>query len=430
LFRRLDAARLPGGLIREIGTPGSGLGIEAVVKASEYHFYPHIFCDSCGEEIPINPKGCLLKKGSDGKYLSLIGRPVDWFYKDSKNKVKSAYFACSCCHAEISKDARLNAHFKCLNTGTRLRDYLDSLPKDLKEILRNRHVVTYHLSPLLRDTEYNLAASLIQTGLTSDSPSDYQQQALGFESENDAMRITDAHLVLAMSAIAPTKPHTCIIAGIDQGRKQDWMYICKVWLDGFTSLGNGAFLYEESELDTPVTRIENAFREVLFCGQVNRLDIPTLLTEFKVDFGFIDNEPDIPDAYDLSVYTCLEIANQLWNSKKLVQETEIGGGSLAIPGFNINAEYFKDSLLNSFVYGRVKIFEIDLYDRMPTSPARHLKACEKDLAKNKWMRSPDHVDDLFFAGMFFEAALYKWVELRYEESSNSVNWYKMLGRIP
>ncbi|MCC5622700.1 hypothetical protein [Nostoc sp. CHAB 5715] len=74
LNRRLDAARLPSRPIRELGTPGSGNGVEAEIKAADYHFYPHYTCPYCEAIAPLHPKGCLLKPVGS-KYLSPSGRP-------------------------------------------------------------------------------------------------------------------------------------------------------------------------------------------------------------------------------------------------------------------------------------------------------------------------------------------------------------------
>ncbi|NJR72652.1 MAG: hypothetical protein HC773_00975 [Scytonema sp. CRU_2_7] len=116
LYRRLDAARLPGGLVREIGTPGNGLGIEIQEKDADHHFYPHVTCPNCQADIKLSPKGCLLKVQPNGKYLSASGRPVSWYHSDPENPIESAYFACTncgiCLGGEARKLAFLNARKK------------------------------------------------------------------------------------------------------------------------------------------------------------------------------------------------------------------------------------------------------------------------------------------------------------------------------
>ncbi|MGL4230463.1 MAG: hypothetical protein ACRCWJ_03775, partial [Casimicrobium sp.] len=74
LIRRLDASLIPTRPIRELGTPGSGLGIEVEVDRAHYNFYPHYHCESCGGTYPLDPKGCLLKKF---RRKNLSGRQVE-----------------------------------------------------------------------------------------------------------------------------------------------------------------------------------------------------------------------------------------------------------------------------------------------------------------------------------------------------------------
>jgi hypothetical protein len=137
LIRRLDASLIPTRPVRELGTPGSGLGIEVEVERSHYHFYPHYTCDACNQTHPLDPKGCLLRqftrKDPSGKevkaYLSLSGKPVHWWHRDEADSVESAYLACSNCGHPIRDEQRDNAWFACRRSGIRLRDFLDPLPQ-------------------------------------------------------------------------------------------------------------------------------------------------------------------------------------------------------------------------------------------------------------------------------------------------------------
>jgi len=422
LFRRLDAARLPGGIIREIGTPGSGLGIESLIDVCTHHFYPHIKCKHCGAEIELNPKGCLLIKDGD-TYLSVTGRPSRWFHSDPDDKVNSAYIACSSCKHPITDEERKNAYFKCLKTGEIFKDFRETLPTEIDKIFKHRQLIIFHLSPLLRQSKKDIAVDIISTGINTDSTRDYQQQVLGFASENDAVKITRRMLKDATEMYPPEKPHTCIVAGIDQGRHQDWMVIYKVWIDGFEPHQNGIFLYKSSKDESPVVRIENAKREVLFISPVKRSDIKRLLRQYSVDLGFIDAEPGIAGAYELSKHTNLLLADQKRNNKKLVQETQFYDGAMAIPGYNIDENYFKDMVLNSYMSKNVFLLPINTTDKSPNSPARHLTSPEKDLDNNTWIRPNDKIDDLFMASMFAEVALHHRANTWVEKSETSLAWY-------
>jgi hypothetical protein len=426
LFRRTDAARLAGGLIREIGTPGNGLGIELLLESSEFHFYPHIKCQNCSNEIQLSPKGCLLKKDKTGKFLSVTGRPINWFFKNSANKVKSAYIACSICGVEIADIERERAFFKCLKTGKRFTEFKKELPIEKQHIFKDRKIIAFHLSPLLRQTKVNLANHLIKTGLITDSTRDYQQQVLGFPSESETVRITREMIKSAMGKYEPTEPHTCIVAGIDQGRRQDWLVIYKCWVKGFKRLNKHVCTYEMSTEESPVIRIENATREVIYIGEIERKNIPYLMNKYNVDLGFMDAEPGIAGAYEMSKNTCLLLADQKRQTSKLVQEMQFYDGALAVPGFGLHTLYFQDMLVNAYASECVCLPELDLYDKSPSSAVRHLIAPEKDLENNKWIRPQDKNDDLFFASMFAEAALHHWCNIQVEKSVGSVDWYRNL----
>lgn len=428
LFRRLDAARLPGGIIREIGTPGAGLGIESVVENSNYHFYPHVICSECLSIIALSPKSCLLKE-VNGKYLSNTGRPMQWFHHDPTKPYESAYFACSNCGHEITDEQRMNAHFRCLKTKIKYKDFETKLPTTTEDALKQRLTVTFHLSPLLRSTKYNLAEKIIKVGCGFEpiNPRDFQQQMLGFPSENDQIAISKAMLLAAMRRQPPNTPRVCRIAGIDQGRGEDWLYICDYWVDGVEVRSNGFKFYRESKLVSPVMRIENAQRQVIYASAVHRADIPKMLAQYRVDYGFIDNEPDIGQAYDICKNTCLDMADQKGEILDVVKEIHVMGGSLELPAFGINPTYFKDCLLGAY-NNHVSIFEFDIDDRNYTSISKHLCSSEKDPDTNKWSRPQDKVDDLFFAGMFCEAAFYWYMSQLVAETTNTISWYANLKR--
>lgn len=426
LFRRLDAAQLPGGFIREIGTSGSGQGIESVVENLDRHFYPHIICRECKNIIPLDPKGCLLKPNQfeSGKYTSRTGRPINWYHKDPEDKIGSAYFACPKCNAEIKDQERLNAHFRCRNTGQTWRNFQKSLPDNLNEALKNRYLVAFHLSPLLRQTKFNLAVKIIKVGAgyENTSPKDWIQQMLGHPSESDTLKITQQMLVDAIAlGKYPLNNPIATIAGIDQGRNQDWLVIAQIKLEGFTKLGD-TYWYDSNKGKSAIMAIDDAYRKIIFAAPIDRKRIPALLKEYQVDFGFIDNEPDISQAYEICKATCLEMADQKMNILDIVKEIHVYGGSLELPAYGINSEYFKDAVLNSFAGNKVMMFDFDPLDRGYESITRHMTACEKDPLTLKWSRPADHNDDLFFAWMFMEAALHHHIVSKVTLAEQSVAW--------
>lgn len=192
--RRLDASRIPTKPRRQLGTPGrSGTGITEAGKNANHQFEPHCICSSCGEEIRLNPEGTLLHQNKRIKpngevlysYTAANGRPLSWFYHHEADKIKSAYFGCPHCHAEIPKRDRIqNSYFKCIKTGITAKEFLNQAEYD------PRLQVFIYLSPLLKDTEYNLASDIINEGLTTSETEDWYQQQIGLASRVDANKLT------------------------------------------------------------------------------------------------------------------------------------------------------------------------------------------------------------------------------------------------
>lgn len=422
VFRRLDAARLPGGLIREVGTPGAGLGIESAIENANYHFYPHVICSHCDNIVALSPKGCLLKPIGEGKYLSLTGRPIEWFSKDKDDPIQTAYIGCPICASEISEEERINAHFRCIKTGISYAEYERKLPQTVEESLSERKTIAVHLSPLLRVTKYNLAAYIIDAGLNSESVKDFSQQLLGFPSEVDTQSISRQHIKAAINRSIPDTGSFVTIAGVDTGRRENWMYICRYYIQNLKFI-NGIWYYTPSKLVSPVMAIENATRQVIFAKDVSQDEIPFLLQKFKVDHGFIDNEPERIAAYEICQFTVLNMADQKKNLPKLIAPIQVMSGALEMEAYGIDTTYFQDMMLNVWTGNNISIFDFDVNDRSPKSLSRHLCAMEKDSAMGQWIRPNDHIDDLFYAGVFCEAGIHQFVDNVVTKSKNSIMWY-------
>ncbi len=405
LPRRLDNSRLKRRIIREVGTFGSGLGIELAVNEADHHFYPHINCGSCGEEIALNPKGCLLKPDADGNYLSETKRPKNWFYSDEQDKVKSAYFACSNCGAPITDEQRKNAYFKCLHTGVNLREYLDNLPTEDAEIYANRDMVAVHLSPLLRITKFNLAADLIKTGLETESVRDFMQQVLGFSSENAADKVTQDMVVHANAKLRPSREPDFILAGVDQGRQEDYVTITAYWLD----LHNNP---------STIQAIENSEREILLCEPVLRRHIEREFSKYRVQMAFGDNEPDRQGMYQLSQKLNIIPVDQRAYIPQLIKPVTVGTGGIDIDCLAVDNQYFQDMALNGFILNRVKTNGWEIHDRSIHNPVRHFLSVYKD-NMNRWVRAKDNIDDLWFSYVFCEACFYHTVKVNLDIANNA-----------
>ena len=409
LLRRIDASIVPTKPIRDLGTHGSGSGIEVDIAKCKYYFYPHFRCGKCDRVSPLDPKGCLLKpiKYADSlgreisSHLSQTGRPVAWHCSEENNQVDSAYFGCPHCGAEIPDSDRLNAWYQCLNTDITLRNYLDNTDR-LNE--RSRQKVGISISPLLRQTERSLAVEIVQLGLDTANSEDWQQQVLGHPSSIYGNRITIEFIKAALYAPKPDHEPDYIVAGIDQGRGEDWLMIVAIYLP------------DKVEGMNDILRFEKAKRVILFGADIMRSQIPELLKQFKVTYGLMDNEPTREKAMEICRESggTLQIANQIAGLKDAVRKVIVEDGGESEECWNIRNEKFIQAVVDGFLtaaddgsplYRLPTNWEQWLGKNTERSPIRHLCAPYRNPVKG-WQRAKDGIDDLFYALVFAEAAFY------------------------
>lgn len=406
---RLAAGRVPSRPVRELGTPGAGNGIEAEIEQADYEFYPHYHCPDCGTTAPLHPKGCLLLE-YQGKYLSPTGRPLNWRIDDDGQ----AFFGCIECDRELTPEIRSKAWFQCLRTGIKLKDYLEALPP---EEPKKRVKAGIHLSPLLRMRSGNLAQEMIDGGLKALNTDDWQQQGLGIPSENNTTAVTlDLFRKAITKSPITTKPDVTI-AGADQGRGEDWLWVCKYYLPQDKSL-------------TIAQIIEQSTRHVLFGGDIVRTEIPDTLEYLQVDYGLYDNEPDISNIAEVCDRTCFEMADQKSGLLDAVKHGIVRDGGSEYPCWKIRNEKFLKQVLNSFILEKFHLpndWDKWLGDRSERSPFLHLTGPSYDPGSGKWKRGGNHLDDLFYAAAFCEAAFYVWLTERSKESGFSL-WSKLTDR--
>lgn len=420
LTRRLDASMLPTRPIRELGTPGAGQGIEAELKNVDFHFYPHYECPHCRAQRPLDPKGCLLKPEHTTdvsghpvtNYLTLSGRPIAksrddgsmdayWHHRDRFNAIATAFFGCSECGAELSRETRTNAWFQCLQTGVKLTDFLDSLPPGVPERV---YKVAFHLSPLTRDRKTNEAERLIRDGLDTANPIDWQQQGLGHPSEAGENSVPLHRLIAAIDAPNPTGNPDMVLAGIDCGRGEDWLWVCRYFLPPE---------HKKMKVEEVIAR---SVRHIVFGGDILRSEVPDRLAALNVQFGIMDNEPDRSDAARLCDRTVLEMADQKGNLADAVRRGNVKDGGEVLPCWLIRNSKFLKQVLVSFLgsdddgeplYRLPDSWEQWLSNvTSERSPLRHLMAPSHDPSTGEWFRGEGNVDDLYYAAMFCEAAFY------------------------
>lgn len=419
LDRRLDAGRIPTRPTWDNGTPGGGLGIEAEIKKAHHNFYPHYTCPSCSMVRPLHPYGCLLKETevpTPGKqvkksYLSVSGRPLDWWRHDENNAIDSAYFSCSECGAELDADTRSNSSYRCLIDGTSLKDFLASLPKGMPS---KRWHVAAQISPLLRVQETNRAAEIIQKGLTTENTADWQQQMLGLESQGGSGSISLEAIKWAIAAPRLETQPDIVLMGSDQGRGQHWVWINAIYLpEGWMSLSIPQVM-------------ESSLRVCQFAGDINQDRIAQLVQDYKIEFGIVDNEPDITYAASLSAYN-IEMADQKSSQLDTVKKNEVKHGGKTYPCWFLQNGYFLNQVQKNYL---TSWSDGDSLQRLPKewdrwlsqvshekSPIRHLMSVKYDSGLEKWVRPDDHIDDIYYAAMFCEVSFYIWLQSKMNSRS-------------
>jgi hypothetical protein len=427
--RRLDASVLSNKPRRELGTPGGGLGIENEIASAEFVFYPHYQCPHCGEIKPLDAKGCLLKKfpRTDvlGKtiedYLSESGRPVQWYFKEENEPVKTAFIVCSVCGEELPDETRFQSWFQCLKTGMKCEDFINWLDKrDYNEYLK----VAMHLSPLTRDRSGTLIASeIIQGGLDCLLTNDWQQQMLGHPSKTSTANVSIELLRNAIAADVPQKEKTFRVCGIDAGRSQDWLTIMDFYLcEGYQNLSIGEVL-------------ERSVRNVVWAGDIIRDQIPDILSQYGVQYGLIDNEPSRESSINLARETCLELCNQVGGLNQIVRQSVVADGGIEYLCWNVRNERFMQSVFDGFIlqsddkqplYRLPKTWSKWLGNPSERSPLVHLGAPFRD-GDGKWHRGKNNVDDLYMSFLFCEVAFYLLLNNQQTTSQMEVGVYSYRG---
>lgn len=436
VYRRLDASRIPTRPKRLLGTAGNGGGIERFIKDADYNFYPSVVCESCKQIAFLDPFGALLKSeiniSATGEtytnYLTSTGRPNKWHLLDAtkdRQSTNNCHIRCPHCEALIDDDLIFTASFRDRKSFIGLSEYLDTIQsiEDCTGFIS----VSIELSPLLRGN--SRMSELLREGLSTASPNDWVQQSLGKPSE---FGITSIQPELILAGFGKELPkikvnpygegqNVITIAGIDQGHSSDHVVIIRYYY-------NQDF-YDLAEI------AEKSTRYFLYFGSVNRLDIPEILKTYKVDFGFIDNEPSIDSASELVRQTnCLMLADQQAKQKDDFIKSHATDGGQDFSCIKIKFRKFSRNLIAGF--SRLNDNGQPLYQFHPDlnwvktiskdlSPVSHLCSVVYDPDTGNIIRPVNHVDHYFYATMFAESAFnYFLVYDTYGAGNNSsvLNW--------
>jgi hypothetical protein len=407
---RLSNSIVPTRPRRDLGTPGGGLGIESDMEDCDYYFYPHCDCPSCGENIPLDPKGCVLKEveqvnllGKKEKtYLSGSGRPIKWWHTDPKEPVKSAYIGCKKCGAEIDDDTRLEqSRYRCIRTGVYMRDFLDGLESGRPT---QSYKVGIHMSPLTREgLATEIAVDIIRRGLSTSNPPNWQQQVLGHYSVTEILHLSHAMIRDRIGAtVPPNVERDYRIAGMDMGRQEDWLTFTDYYLP-------------PDQASMSVAQIaEKTIRNVVFAEAVVRANVPFLLEQWYVDYGLVDNEPSRETVMSLCADTCLQMGDQVAGAKHTIKYTVVTDGGLEIPCWALRNDKFMLSVFEGFVNpawdGEVCYRVPDTWNQWLANPSEkspilHLTGPWRDQG-GAWHRGKNNLDDFYMALLFAEAAFY------------------------
>jgi hypothetical protein len=191
---RLLASQILSKPIRELGTPGAGLGIERSLTEAAHIFCPGVICPHCGELTYLDPKGALLRPVADPRtgqprWFNSRGEILDFWSTDGTPG--GAFVACLNCHGSISRSLVADCRLYSRQSGQSAQEWQAQLPDG--EIFGG--TVAIYLSPLLRwPSDPFRVVELIADGLAPLNPSIYQQNKLGHASETDAAGVTQADL--------------------------------------------------------------------------------------------------------------------------------------------------------------------------------------------------------------------------------------------
>ena len=415
LRRRLEQSRIATRPERWYGTPGGGAGIEKLIEDSDYNFYSHARCDGCGQISPLHPLGWLVKnveqdKSKPPRYFDPQGRPIEWHCRDISSKadrMNTAYFGCPICGHEISRNDRLNSWFQCLNTGVRLRDLLDSLPKSAPDRKISAGIT---LSPLIRDSLSNSATDVIRGGAIGDDPFDWQQQGLGIPTSSVSGGITISMIQAAINRPVPMlASDEVMVYGLDQGTTEHWIAIVKYllpWRSAIDPTLEANDLYEQSH------RVIVAARAVSSIDLEDDSSARGYLRRCKG--GAIDQEPGRDWAAkfrrdnDGVVLFDQRPKNQMQSQRW--KEIEVESGARKIPAIAVDTHQFQSSILGFFDSGLYTIEcpcdPTDIKSR--TSLTRHLVTSTRDGNTGLWTRPDDNIDDWLKALMGAELWFYLW----------------------
>lgn len=326
-FRRVEKSRLPHPIIREIGTPGGGGGIERRMNNASIYFYPHYTCPHCGNEDTLSPLTCLITE------LDVGDRPTKWFYEGSRMSVQNAVFRCRNCENILSEHTRQNAYLKCTKSGMTMTD--------LNDVDLSCHdVISLHFSPLMK-VQNNLARRLIHQASAGSNIADYWQQVLGFPSRRTTKQYTEEMLLASTRPPHFRLPVKWVVMGIDVGKHYHHAVVIEC-------------IYQQAR--SPVETFNSTHYRVLEAREITWDDIPELIAIYNVHKVGIDFKPETYTvakvAYNIpELLPCEQYAHKGLSPLTLKQD-DVSGMEVNIA--RIDTTYFLDSTYDVIAGKRIE----------------------------------------------------------------------------
>jgi Phage terminase large subunit (GpA) len=400
--RRLLQSRLATIPKRKLGTPGSGGGIERDVERARWSFYPHTTCKNCGETSALSPLGWLLKPNAEGEYFDESGIPnrsqyeTFWHHHDPTNPIKTAYFGCPHCAAEIDTNQRINeSWFQCLKSGDKLSQVLDNIPHGVPKTPLTAGIT---LSPLIRDSNRNEAYLIIDKGIKTGNAIDWQQQEIGIPTTVANNGITIEMIRRAVNSFSPPRKIDCTFWGLDQGTKEHW--ICAIH-----------YRYPVDWRLEPIERYRLAHREFAFIQPCTTDDIPHLI--MQCHGGSLDNEPGRDWAAEIcDTHPGVFMADQRGGKELGGQTVKMGkvfAGGIDREAMFVDTHQMQNYILDYFAAKEQRVRmprTVDPDDLNKSAVSRHLTTSPRDPTTGRWSRPKDNNDDMLKAIVFAETAFF------------------------